>query len=101
MLMRSSNWAWQCWGVRKRKWGYLEKATYTVGKIPIGTTLSFVPAEVPFTSKGMMKRKKNDKKVHFSLGPECWAFISKRMLIKKSGITRLCIPGAVERKSLG
>lgn len=65
---------------------YLEKATCTVGKIPLGTALSFEPAEVPFTSKGMMKI--NDKKVHFSLGPECWAFISKRMLIKKCRITR-------------
>lgn len=76
--------------MREGAWGYLEKATYTVGKIPLGTTLSDEPAEIRFTSKRMMRRKKkrNGKKVHFSLGSECWAFISKRMLIKKSGITR-------------
>lgn len=58
MLMRSSRWAWECVGVREGRWRYPEKATYTVGKIPLDTTLSDEPAEVPFTSKGMMKRKK-------------------------------------------
>lgn len=44
--------------MREGGWGYLEKATYTVGKIPLGTTLSDEPAEIRFTSKRMMRRKK-------------------------------------------
>lgn len=69
------------WGCEEKEVGISREGTYTVGNIPLGTTLSFEPAEVPFTSKGMLKR--NDKKVHFSLGPECWEFIRKRILIEK------------------
>lgn len=54
-------------------------ASYTVGKIPLSTTLSDQLADILFTSKEVMKRSVS----LWGMNVGCWGY-SRRMLIKET-----------------